>query len=281
MGLTEPAKPYGMPAGGIRQSDVSHAADTLLRAGDRPTVEKVRTKLGRGSPNTINPMLDAWWKTLSARLDSGPAALHRLPESIAHIAEALWMQALEEGKRRALLEQRDSARLADLDKQRLELRSHVLTLREGELDSRLRDRDRTIDDLKLRLRELTGLLQKEQATRESQLQRITTLTAPPGGAERPKGRPRAARGVRRMRRTGGQGLAAPGLSEAGQRSAMRRTAPNNTQLLARVPSVRRTKRTRTSPEPKKKNKTRRAESLRISAKRRSFQSPKRKKTKRS
>ncbi len=49
------------------------------------------------------------------------------------------MQALEEGKRRALLVQRDSSRLAELDKQQLELRSHVLTLREGELDSRLRD----------------------------------------------------------------------------------------------------------------------------------------------
>jgi hypothetical protein len=32
-------------------------------------------------------MLDAWWKTLSVRLDSGPAALHRLPETVAHIAE--------------------------------------------------------------------------------------------------------------------------------------------------------------------------------------------------
>lgn len=97
---------------------------------------------------------------------SGPAALHRLPESVAHAAEALWMQALEESKRRALLEQSDSARLAELDKQRLEVRSHVLTLREGELDSRLRDRDRTIEDLNLRLRELTGLLRKEQATRD-------------------------------------------------------------------------------------------------------------------
>ncbi len=161
-----PANRYGTPAGGIRQSDVSHAADTLLRAGNRPTVEKIRTKLGRGSPNTINPMLDTWWKTLSARLDSGPAALHRLPESVAHVAEALWMQALEEGKRRALLEQRDNTRLAELDKQRLELRSHVLTLREGELDSRLQDRDRTISDLTTRLRELTLLLRKEQATRE-------------------------------------------------------------------------------------------------------------------
>src|ERR1700727_1722876 len=151
-----PPRSYGPPPRGITQSDVSHAADTLLRAGDRPTIEKIRAKIGRGSPNTINPMLDAWWKTLSARLDSGPAALHRLPESIAHIAEAMWMQALEEGKRRALLEQRDTARVAELDKQRLELRFHVLTLREGELDSRLRDRDRTIEELNSRLRELTG-----------------------------------------------------------------------------------------------------------------------------
>jgi Plasmid replication region DNA-binding N-term len=167
-------RPLGPPPRGITQSDVSHAADSLLRSGERPTIEKIRAKIGRGSPNTINPMLDAWWKTLSARLDSGPAALHRLPESIAHIAEALWMQALDEGRRRALLEQRDSARLAELDKQRFELRSHVLTLREGEFDSRLRDRNRTIEELNLRLRELTGALRKEQATRESLLQRLTT-----------------------------------------------------------------------------------------------------------
>jgi hypothetical protein len=166
---------YGTPARGVRQSDVSHAADTLLRAGNRPTVEKIRTTLGRGSPNTINPMLDGWWKTLSARLDSGPAALHRLPESIAHIAEALWMQALEEGKRRAALEQRDSARVAELDKQRMDLRSHVLTLREGELDSRLRDRDRSIEELNLRLREFVGALRKEQTTNEFLVQQIAKM----------------------------------------------------------------------------------------------------------
>jgi len=115
-------------------------------------------------------MLDAWWKTLSARLESGPAALHRLPETVAHIAEALWMQALEEGKRRATLE--------ELDKQRLEVRSHVLTLREGELDSRLRDRDRTIEVLNSRLRELTGALRKEQATREPLAQQMVALKTP-------------------------------------------------------------------------------------------------------
>jgi hypothetical protein len=84
------------------------------------------------------------------------------------------MQALEEAKRRAALEQRNAARLTELDKQRLELRSHVLSLREGELDSRLRDRDRTIEELNARLRELTGVLRKEQATRELLTRQLTT-----------------------------------------------------------------------------------------------------------
>ena len=170
-----PTPTYGPVPRGVCQSDVSHAADTLLRAGERPTIDKVRAKIGKGSPNTINPLLDSWWKTLSARLDSGPAALHRLPETVVHIAEALWMQALEEGKRRAILEQRDSARLTELDKQRLEVRSHVLTLREGELDSRLRDRDRAVEALQVQISTLTGLLGKEQATRASLSRRIADL----------------------------------------------------------------------------------------------------------
>jgi hypothetical protein len=53
--------------------------------------------------------------------------------------------------------------------------SHALKLREGELDSRLRDRDRTIEDLNLRLCVLTTLLRKEPATRESMSQRIAEL----------------------------------------------------------------------------------------------------------
>jgi hypothetical protein len=164
--------PYGPQPRGISQSDVSHAADLLLRSGERPTIDKVRAKIGRGSPNTINPMLDAWWKTLAARLDSGPAAFHRLPEPVAHVAEALWMQALEEAGRRLRLQHKSAERQNADKEQTLEVRSHVLTLREGELDSRLRDRDRTIDELNLRIRELSGDLLKEHATREILSQRI-------------------------------------------------------------------------------------------------------------
>ena len=166
---------YGTSVRGVTASAVSYAADTLLRAGNRPSVEKIRVKLGGGSPNTINPLLDAWWKTLSARLDSGPAALHRLPESVAHVAEALWMQALDEGRSRARQDLHRTERTLTEQQQTFEVRSHVLTLREGELDSRLKDREKTIDVLSLQLRELNLTLRKERATRESLTRRLTTL----------------------------------------------------------------------------------------------------------
>jgi hypothetical protein len=168
---------YGAASRGVSSSDVSYAADTLLRAGERPTTEKVRTKIGRGSPNTIGPLLDKWWSRLASRLDAGPAAFHRLPEAVAHVAEALWMQALEESRRRVLLEQRETERVAALDKERLELRSHILTLREGEMEARIQDRDRTIAELEGRVRLLSISLKKEHASRESGDRRLASLEA--------------------------------------------------------------------------------------------------------
>jgi DNA-binding transcriptional ArsR family regulator len=173
--VTESLKPYGVTSRGVTASDVERAADSLLRAGERPTIEKIRQKLGTGSPNTVNPLLDAWWKKLSARLDAGPAALHRLPESVAHIAEALWMQALDEGRRRAAQEQHATIRALATDKQTLEVRSHVLSLRENELESRLRDREQRQAALEAQLQDLTTLLSKEQATRDAQARRIGDL----------------------------------------------------------------------------------------------------------
>jgi septal ring factor EnvC (AmiA/AmiB activator) len=168
------ATPYGTRRG-VRQSDVSHAADTLLRAGTRPTVKKIRAKIGRGPPNTLGPMKDAWWSTLAARLNEGPVALHRLPESVAHVCEALWLQALDEGRRRAAQEHGTQARQMETEQQTVQVRSHVLTLREGELDARLLDQERARATLEIELKALTGLLRKEQATREWQTQRIAAL----------------------------------------------------------------------------------------------------------
>jgi hypothetical protein len=170
-----PASRYGPPSRGISGHDVELAADALLREGERPTIEKIREKIGRGSPNTINPLLDAWWKRLASRLDAGPAALHRLPETVAHVAEALWMQALDEGRRRAEQELNRQARSAQKLEGDIEVRSHVLTLRESELESRLKDRERTQGTLGARLHDLSVLLRKEQATRDAQARRMASL----------------------------------------------------------------------------------------------------------
>src|ERR1700683_3879749 len=202
--MTEDPVHYGVSPRGVSFGDVSHAADVLLRAGERPTVEKIRAAIGSGSPNTVGPLLDAWWKRLSTRLDAGPAAFHRLPESVAHVAEALWMQALDEGRRRAQLELKIT-RTAATDQQRaIEVRSHVLTLREGELDSRLRDRDSTITSLNRQLRELTLMLRKEQATGEARTRRITVLETKLHAAQRARptlGRSKASTQLERPLRT--------------------------------------------------------------------------------
>ena len=85
------------------------------------------------------------------------------------------MQALEEGRRRAALEQQSSERAIAMDKQHLEVRSQVLSLREGELESRLREREREKSTLEEQLKSLTLQLRREQVTRDVQAQRIQEL----------------------------------------------------------------------------------------------------------
>jgi hypothetical protein len=202
---TTPPPRVGPPSRGVTAGDVERAADSLLRSGERPTIDRIRERLGSGSPNTVNPLLDAWWKRLGSRLDAGPAALHRLPESVAHVAEALWMQALDEGRRRANLELKSKERTATEQQQSLEVRSHVLSLREGELDSRLHDRDSTITALNQQLRQLTLLLRKEQATRDAQGRRIALLETELQSLPRTRPafrRPKTPSKLKRLRRNG-------------------------------------------------------------------------------
>ena len=151
---------------GITAADVDRAADSLLRAGQRPTIEKVRAKIGRGSPNTINPLLDAWWSRLAGRLDAGPAALHRLPEPVLLAAEGLWLQTLDEARKRATAEHgsREEARSLS-ERQDLDVRAHVLSIRESELRDRIAQAEGRASQLEIEIEALTTLLRKEQASR--------------------------------------------------------------------------------------------------------------------
>lgn len=83
-------------ARGITETDVWQAADALLLAGDRPTIERVRQQLGRGSPNTVSPHLDTWFRGLGARIQdprafAAPAAV---PDAIQQAAVHFWQVAL-------------------------------------------------------------------------------------------------------------------------------------------------------------------------------------------
>lgn len=83
---------------GVQQHEVAAAADALLAEGARPTVERVRLKLGRGSPNTVGPMLETWFASLAPRLglpgSSGEEQEGAPPTELRQALADLWMRAL-------------------------------------------------------------------------------------------------------------------------------------------------------------------------------------------
>lgn len=81
---------------GITDTDVWKACDALLLEGARPTIERVRLKIGRGSPNTVSPHLEAWFKHLGGRIqDPGAfAAPPDLPDPVLQAARHFWETAL-------------------------------------------------------------------------------------------------------------------------------------------------------------------------------------------
>ncbi|PXW98096.1 plasmid replication DNA-binding protein KfrA [Sphaerotilus hippei] len=83
-------------ARGITETDVWNAADALLLEGARPTIERVRMKIGRGSPNTVSPHLDTWFRHLGQRIqDPGAfAAVPEVPDPVLQAARHFWETAL-------------------------------------------------------------------------------------------------------------------------------------------------------------------------------------------
>jgi chromosome segregation ATPase len=81
---------------GIQEQDVWQAADALLLEGARPTIERVRQKIGSGSPNTVSPFLETWFKHLGGRIkDPGAfAAPPDVPDPVLQAARHFWETAL-------------------------------------------------------------------------------------------------------------------------------------------------------------------------------------------
>jgi chaperonin cofactor prefoldin len=99
-------------ARGITQDQVNRAADTILGAGENPTVEKVRAELGTGSPNTITRMLDAWRGQLGERLRQ-LNTLPDVPDTVGQAMIELWRLATEHAE--GVIEHRFAAARASLE----------------------------------------------------------------------------------------------------------------------------------------------------------------------
>jgi hypothetical protein len=102
----------------IAPTDVFNAADALLAQGDRPTIDRVRMRLGRGSPNTINEHLDRWWANLGGRIADLPGrAFPQVPEAVGKHLLLLWNEALQSARDSTgqAIAQRETA-LADAEK---------------------------------------------------------------------------------------------------------------------------------------------------------------------
>jgi hypothetical protein len=85
---------------GVTENELFAAADAVLARGERPTYERVRAELGRGSPARIGALLETWWTQLAQRL-AQQLAMPALPTEVSAAVAQLWEAALAAGRAHA------------------------------------------------------------------------------------------------------------------------------------------------------------------------------------
>src|SRR6202008_674719 len=88
-------------ARGVQEPQVWEAADALLSEGARPTIERVRQKIGSGSPNTVSPHLGTRFRHLGGGIKEPGAfaAPADVPDPILQAAKHFWEVAQTESRR--------------------------------------------------------------------------------------------------------------------------------------------------------------------------------------
>lgn len=165
-------------ARGINENDVHGAADALVHAGEKPTVERIRAHLGTGSPNTVTRWLDTWWGQLGGRLNAQQRSLDlpAAPPEVTTLASQWWEHALSTAMglahqalasevaslqaEREALAAADQTRQAALDQAQATLRDAMQARHTA--DRRTGDLQRLCDHLREQLSDLTR--QRDQAT---------------------------------------------------------------------------------------------------------------------
>lgn len=177
---------------GIQEADVFAAADALLAEGKRPTIERVRLKIGRGSPNTVSPMLERWFGTLADRLvgsaavsGSGRSAGNDpdgMPAGVRNAARLLWETARREAEEvqrgeleaaAAALEARDAALIEAQDA--LARREEAFAQARVSLDAALASSQQARETLERQLKEHALEAQRTRAGLDDEIKRLTAL----------------------------------------------------------------------------------------------------------
>lgn len=146
-------------ATGVPETEVFAAADAVLARGERPTVERVRTEVGRGSPARVGQLLEQWWEQLARRL-KGHALLPELPGEVAGAFTEAWRVALTHAStaaEAALTEQQNTlfAEQASLTQER---KLWEIALAATQTD--LAETTKKLDHAEIQLSERQGLLDR-------------------------------------------------------------------------------------------------------------------------
>lgn len=227
---------------GIQEADVFEAADALLAEGKRPTIERVRLKIGRGSPNTVSPMLERWFATLADRLVGSAAGSGSkrpagndpdgMPVGVRNAARLLWETARREAAEvqrgemesvRAELQARENA-LAEaqaLLAQREEAFAHA----RASLDAALASSQHARETLEHQLKEHALEAHRVRIGLDDEIKRLTALLSQAGETHE------------RMRREHAEAMAA---RDQDLRQAEERHASQERRMLAEVDRARQT-----------------------------------------
>lgn len=174
-------------AAGVTESDVHAAADAIVARRERPTIERIRAELGRGSPNTVNRHLDSWWAALSGRLDGQAQEVDGVPPEVVELAAKIWRQVLPKATQAAseqlaqahggLVEREkdleSQAKQLALDRQTFTANRVALDHRIGELEAELKAAQFSNHELRQRVREQSDELKATSA----EVKRLTTEAA--------------------------------------------------------------------------------------------------------
>jgi hypothetical protein len=147
---------------GVPENEVFAAADAVLARGERPTVERVRLELGRGSPARVGSLLDQWWETLAARL-RGETRLPGLPAEVAQAFITLWQQATTLAQGVVELSLADQRQVLANEREHLAASEAKVRLEQAQARRRTAEALAARDVAEIRLADLEQLLTQRQA----------------------------------------------------------------------------------------------------------------------